>query len=134
MTSVSDAGKATSKAMKRVMNESLDPEDLHVVLPDENLECLAEKYGVSKRDLIRVNSLNRRSLRAGQELIIPHAGDIHEERIHPHEILVMNATNEHDQVGWDNFQVLITLFQSTCFSKTYTQATTGNREITRLVQ
>ena len=101
MTSVSDAGKATSKAMKRVMNESLDPEDLHVVLPDENLECLAEKYGVSKRDLIRVNSLNRRSLRAGQELIIPHAGDIHEERIHPHEILVMNATNEHDQVGED---------------------------------
>ena len=64
------------------------------------MECLAEKYGVSKRDLIRVNSLNRRSLRAGQELIIPHAGDIHEERIHPHEILVMNATNEHDQVGF----------------------------------
>lgn len=67
------SARASADAMKRAVHESLGHEDdeIHVVLPDEDLEGLAKKYGVSKRDLIRVNSLNRRSLRPGQELIIP---------------------------------------------------------------
>ena len=66
------AATATADAVKTAVNESLGAEgEVHVVLPDENIDVLAEKYGVSKRDLIRVNSLCRRSLRAGQELIIP---------------------------------------------------------------
>ena len=63
------AANATADAVKK---EILGSEgEIHVVLPDENIDGLAEKYNVSKRDLIRVNSLCRRSLRAGQELIIP---------------------------------------------------------------
>ena len=98
VTSVSDASKASVKAVKKAMNESLGDDDIHVVLPGEDLDQLAEKYDVKKRDLIRVNSLNRRSLRAGQELIIPNSSEIIEGKIHPNEVLVLKATNEHDQV------------------------------------
>ena len=98
VTSVSDASKASVKAMKKAMNESLGDDDIHVVLPGEDLDQLAEKYDVKKRDLIRVNSLNRRSLRAGQALIIPNCSEIIENHSHPNEVLVLKATNEHDQV------------------------------------
>ena len=100
MSGVSAVGEATSSAckdaVKLVMNESLDRET-HVVLPDENIDVLAEKYGVNKRDLIRVNSLCRRSLRAGQELVIPSGDSV--DVVHPNEILILKATNEHDQEG-----------------------------------
>lgn len=69
---MSAVATATADAAAAVKGEILGSEgEVHVVLPDENIDGLAEKYGVSKRDLIRVNSLCRRSLRAGQELIIP---------------------------------------------------------------
>ena len=69
---MSAVATATADAAAAVKDEILGSEgEVHVVLPDENIDGLAEKYGVSKRDLIRVNSLCRRSLRAGQELIIP---------------------------------------------------------------
>ena len=84
------------------MNESLDRE-VHVVLPDENLEVLAEKYGVNKRDVIRVNSLCRRSLRAGQEIIIPSGDSV--DVVHPNEILILKATNDLDQEGKINLTI-----------------------------
>ena len=101
------AATATADAVKK---EILGSEgEVHVVLPDENIDSLAVKYGVSKRDLIRVNSLCRRSLRAGQELIIP-IGDItgglgDGAVVHPNEILILKATNEHDQEGVIRFQL-----------------------------
>jgi hypothetical protein len=105
MSGVSAVGEATVSAGKWVIHESLGPDDeLHTVLPDEDLECLSKQYGVSKRDLIRANSLNRRSLRAGQSLIIPHGGcaggeDQLANIVHPNESLALKAVNEHDQDG-----------------------------------
>ena len=102
------AATATADAVKK---EILGSEgEVHVVLPDENIDSLAEKYGVSKRDLIRVNSLCRRSLRAGQELIIPigdaSGGGLGDGTVvHPNEILILKATNEHDQEGVIRFQL-----------------------------
>ena len=100
------AASATADAVKLAVKDSLGPdEEIHVVLPDEDLETLAEKYGISKRDLIRVNSLSRRSLRAGQEIVIPAAiGErINDDIVHPNEILLLKSTNEHDQEGQCRF-------------------------------
>ena len=100
------AASATADAVKLAVKDSLDPDaEIHVVLPDEDLETLAEKYGISKRDLIRVNSLSRRSLRAGQEIVIPAAiGErMNDDIVHPNEILLLKSTNEHDQEGQCRF-------------------------------
>lgn len=110
MTSVNAVGEATvsaatatADAVKSAVHESLGKEgEVHVVLPGESIEAVAEKYEISKRDLIRANSLCRRSLRAGQELIIP-SGDALPIVVHPNEILVLKATNEHDQEGVVHF-------------------------------
>lgn len=110
MTSVSAVGEATASAaaatadaVKSAVHESLGKEgEVHVVLPGESIEAVAEKYEISKRDLIRANSLCRRSLRAGQELIIP-SGDALPIVVHPNEVLVLKATNEHDQEGVVHF-------------------------------
>ena len=101
------AASATADAVKLAVKDSLDPDaEIHVVLPDEDLETLAEKYGISKRDLIRVNSLSRRSLRAGQEIVIPAAigeRSVSDDIVHPNEILLLKSTNEHDQEGQCRF-------------------------------
>ena len=98
------AASATADAVKLAVKDSLGPdEEIHVVLPDEDLGVLAEKYGISKRDLIRVNSLSRRSLRAGQEIVIPGAIGERDDIVHPNEILLLKSTNEHDQEGQCRF-------------------------------
>ena len=97
------AATATADAVKSAVHDSLHEEEIHVVLPGETIDELADKYQVNKRDLIRANSLCRRSLRAGQELVIPTGVSAEIEENHPNEILILKATNEHDQRGMVKF-------------------------------
>ncbi len=86
------AGMASVGAMKDFVHDSLGPDDeIHTVVPGEDLSDLAKQYGVGTRDLIRANSLNRRALRPGQGLVIPRGLKGRPKEFHQSENLALKA-------------------------------------------
>ncbi|OFY41495.1 MAG: hypothetical protein A2X18_06580 [Bacteroidetes bacterium GWF2_40_14] len=56
----------------KVRNEVAKPDfKKHIVRWYETLESIARKYNVSEEDIIKINSLNNRTIRTRQELMIP---------------------------------------------------------------
>lgn len=61
----------TTKWMREQSNSfPEDDENVHVVMPDETIDDIAERYNVTSFQLIRSNSLTKRKLRPGKVLTI----------------------------------------------------------------
>jgi len=66
-----------------------DDHEMYTVLPDDTLENVALSHGVTVYDLIRINTLHRRYLIPGKQIIIPDESD--QIKAHPDEIFVAKA-------------------------------------------
>ncbi|TRY72214.1 hypothetical protein TCAL_01081 [Tigriopus californicus] len=60
----------TTKWMREQSNSFPEDENIHVVMPDETIDDIAERYNVTSFQLIRSNSLTKRKLRPGKVLTI----------------------------------------------------------------
>ena len=108
VTGVSAAGEATVSAGRVVTSASVsavidttkwvkeqsesfggDDHESYTVLPGDTLEDVALNHGVTVYDLIRLNTLHRRYLIPGKQLLIPDESD--QITAHPDEIFVAKA-------------------------------------------
>ena len=108
VTGVSAPGEATVSAGRVVTNVSVsavnettkwvkeqsesfggDDHESYTVLPGDTLDSIALLHGVTVYDLIRLNTLHRRALIPGTQLLIPEESD--QITPHPDEIFVAKA-------------------------------------------
>ena len=108
VTGVSAAGEATVTAGRAVTSASVsavkettkwvkeqsesfggDDHESYTILPGDTLETIALEHGVTVYDLIRLNTLHKRALIPGRQLLIPDESD--QITSHPDEIFVAKA-------------------------------------------
>ena len=89
VTAVQDTTKWMMTRTETILGEC----QVHVVLPDENLDDICKKYNIDPIHLIKANALQKRDLRVGKKLLVPQAENLTEiKRLH-HEkdMLQVNA-------------------------------------------
>jgi LysM repeat protein len=117
VSGVSAASEATVSAGRVVTNASMsavidttkwvreqsesfgyDEHESYTVLPGDTLESVAQSLGVAVYDLIRLNTLHKRRLIPGKQLLIPDESD--QIEAHPDEIFVAIARFSLDKLSF----------------------------------
>ena len=89
VTAVQDTTKWMLTRTETVLGEC----QVHVVLPDENLDDICKTYNIDPIHLIKANALQKRDLRVGKKLLVPQAENLTEiKRLHHvKDMLQVNA-------------------------------------------
>ena len=95
-TTTVQAGKAVQDTTKWMITRTetiLGECQVHVVLPDEDMDDICKKYNIEPIHLIKANALQKRELRVGKQLLIPHVDNLNEIKHLQHEkdMLQVNA-------------------------------------------
>ena len=92
VTAVQDTTKWMITRTETILGEC----QVHVVLPDEEIDDICKKYDIDPIHLIKANSLQKRDLRVGKQLLIPHVDNLAEIKRLQHEkdMLQVNAKDK----------------------------------------